>query len=153
MEQSHTEATTAMQSAKKLAQMMPSGPFRLLQLMIHPIITIKGQRDRHIEHSKPSPKKPTFSDIVPDNEKAHDLPIPVHMLATAVAYSMKIKFGINVSITCEAAPYQVPEKKFQTCVKSVKYDSGTQKARQSGVITPKLSKHSRKQAKESNSET
>ena len=42
---------------------------------------------------------------------------------------------------------------FQTCVKGVKYDSGSQKARQSGVITPKLSKHSRKQTKESNSET
>ena len=35
----------------------------------------------------------------------------------------------------------------------MKYNSGTQKARQSGMITPKLSKHSRKQAKESNSET
>ena len=44
MEQSHTEAAAAAQSAKKLAHMMPSGPFRLLlQLMIHPIITIKGQ--------------------------------------------------------------------------------------------------------------
>ena len=35
----------------------------------------------------------------------------------------------------------------------MKYDSGSQKARQSGVITPKLSKHSRKQDKESSSET
>ena len=35
----------------------------------------------------------------------------------------------------------------------MKYDSGSQKARQSGVITPKLSKHSKKQTKESNSET
>ena len=35
----------------------------------------------------------------------------------------------------------------------MKYDSGTQKARHSGMITPKLSKHSRKQAKETNSET
>ena len=70
-----------------------------------------------------------------------------------MAYSVKIKFGIKVSITGEAASYQVPEKKFQTCVKGVKYNSGAQKARQSGVITPKLSKHSRKQAKESNSET
>ena len=53
----------------------------------------------------------------------------------------------------EAASYQVPEKKFWTCVKGVKYESGSQKARQSGVITPKLSKHSRKEDKESNSET
>ena len=66
---------------------------------------------------------------------------------------MKIGFGIKVSITSKAASYQVPEKKFQTCVKGVKYNSGAQKARQSGVITPKLSKYSRKQAKESNSET
>ena len=35
----------------------------------------------------------------------------------------------------------------------MKYDSGSQKARQSGVITPKLSKHSKKQTQESNSET
>ena len=35
----------------------------------------------------------------------------------------------------------------------MKYDSGSQKSRQSGVIKPKLSKCSRKQAKESNSET
>ena len=43
MEQSYTEATAAIQSAKKLAHMMPSGPFRLvLQLMTHPIITVKG---------------------------------------------------------------------------------------------------------------
>ena len=66
---------------------------------------------------------------------------------------MKIEFGIKVSITGKAASYQVPEKKFQTCVKGVKYDSGSQKARQSGVITPKLSKHSKKQTQESNSET
>ena len=66
---------------------------------------------------------------------------------------MKIEFGIKVSITGKAASYQVPEKKFQTCVKSVKYDSGSQKARQSGMITPKLSKCSRKEDKESNSET
>ena len=66
---------------------------------------------------------------------------------------MKIEFGIKVLITREAASYQVPGKKFQTCVKGVKYDSGSQKARQSGMITPKLSKHSRKEDKESNSET
>ena len=66
---------------------------------------------------------------------------------------MKIEFGIKVSITSETASCQVPEKKFQTCVKGVKYNSGAQKARQSGVITPKLSKHSRKQDKESSSET
>ena len=47
----------------------------------------------------------------------------------------------------EAVSYQVPEKKFQTCVKGVKYDSGSQKARQSGVITPKLSKHSKNKPK------
>ena len=35
----------------------------------------------------------------------------------------------------------------------MKYDSGAQKARQSGVITPKCSKHSRKQDEESSSET
>ena len=132
---------------------MPSGPFRpLLQSMIHPIITIKGWWDQCVQHSKPIPKKPAFGDIVPDSEKAHDLPIPVRILATVVAYSVKIEFGIKVSITGEAASYQVPEK-FWTCVKGVKYYSGTQKARQSGMITPKLSKHSRKQAKESNSET
>ena len=65
-------------------------------------------------------------------------PLPVCILATVVAYSMKIEFGIKVSITSEAASYQVPEKKFRTCVKGVKYDSGSQKARQSGVITPKF---------------
>ena len=70
-----------------------------------------------------------------------------------MVYSVKIEFGIKVSITSKAASYQVPEKKFQTCVKGVKYDSGSQKARQSGMIKPKLSRHSRKQAKESNSET
>ena len=53
---------------------------------------------------------------------------------------MKIELGIKLLITAEAASYQVPEKKFQTCGKGVKYDSGTQKARQSGMITPKLSK-------------
>ena len=74
-------------------------------------------------------------------------------MATVVAYSVKTQFGIKVSITDEAASYQVPEKKFQTCVKGVKYDSGTQKARQSGVITPKLFKHSRKQDEENSSET
>ena len=149
MEQSHTEAMAAIQCAKKLAHIMPSGPFRLLlQSMIHPIITIKGQQDRCIEHGEPSPRKPAFSDIVPDSEKAHDLSILVHILATVVAYSVKIKFGIKVSITSKAASYQVPEKKFQTCVKGMKYDSGSQKARQSGVITPKLSKHSKKQTKE-----
>ena len=99
----------------------------------------------HRTYGEPSPKKPAFSDIVPDSEKAHDLPIPVCILATVVVYSMKIEFGIKVSITGEAASYQVPEKKFQTCVKGVKYNSGAQKARQSGVITLKLSKHSRKQ--------
>ena len=66
---------------------------------------------------------------------------------------MKIEFGIKVLITSEAASYQVPEKKFQTCVKGVKYDSGAQKARQSVMITPKLSKHSRKQDKENSTET
>ena len=106
-----------------------------------------------IRQTWPSPKKPAFRYIVPDSEKAHDLPIPVHILATVVAYSMKIKFGIKVLITSEAASYQVPEKKFWTCVKGVKYDSGTQKARQSGKITLKLSKRSRKQDKESSSAT
>ena len=66
---------------------------------------------------------------------------------------MKIKFGIKVSITGEAASYQVPEKKFCTCIKGVKYNSGSQKARQSGVITPKLSKCSRKQTKKCDSDT
>ena len=70
-----------------------------------------------------------------------------------MAYSVKIEFGIKVWITGETASYQVPEKKFQTCVKGVKCDSGSQKARQSGMITPKCSKHSRKQTAESNSET
>ena len=92
---------------------MPLGPFRLvLQSMIHPIITIKGQQDQHIKHSEPSPKKPAFSDIVPDSEKACDLPILVCILATVVAYSVKNEFGIKVLITSEAASYQVPEKKF-----------------------------------------
>ena len=66
---------------------------------------------------------------------------------------MKIEFGIKVLITGKAASYQVPEKNFQTCVKGVKYDSGAQKARQSDMVTPKLSKCSRKQAKENSSET
>ena len=100
-----------------------------------------------------SPKRPAFSDIVPDSEKTCELPILVCILATVVVYSMKIKFATKVSITSKAASYQVPEKKFWTCVKGVKYDSGSQNARQSGMITPKLSRHSRKQAKESNSET
>ena len=77
----------------------------------------------------------------------------ISWLQLVVAYSVKIKFGIKVSITSESASYQVPGKMFQTCVKGVQYDSGTQKARQSGVITPKLSKHSRKQDKESSSQT
>ena len=35
----------------------------------------------------------------------------------------------------------------------MKYDSGSQKERQNGVITHKFFKHSRKEDKESNSET
>ena len=155
MEQSHTEAAmAAIQSTKKLAHMMPLGPFRLLlQSMIHLIISIKGWWYQCVEHREPSPKKPAFSDIVPDNEKAH---VTYPYWSVSWLQLWHTPWRLSLASKCQSlvkvVSYQVPEKKFWTCVKCVKYDSGAQKVRQSGMITPKLFKCSRKQDKESNSE-
>ena len=77
-------------------------------------------------------------DMLPDSEQSMNLLIAVHILATAIGYIVKMGYGIKASITGKASKFDMQEKKLWQAVKSVKYESKSQKWRwqSKSTITP-----------------
>ena len=132
MEQAHTATATTLKELKKTTSTIPCGPFwLLLQACVQPVIKVRGQCIRQVEH-EPS-ESHSLMCMLPSPAVCKNLAMPVQTIAAAVAYLIKTEVGIETSINNTAKTYSVPEKKLRQglkgCEVSKWYSEKTRRSR------------------------